>query len=83
MRRRTATTTGAHPLCHLTTQAWLGRGLAGWWELSTPPPQVMIHALFVPGDSYPPLKKEYVLKAVNAFQFDVAEVGWRAGWRVE
>ncbi|EFN51412.1 hypothetical protein CHLNCDRAFT_55126 [Chlorella variabilis] len=51
--------------------SWLNRGLTGWFDLR-PPPQVMVHMLFIPGphDSW---KKEYVMKAAGAFHFEVAQ----------
>ena len=40
--------------------------------VSTTPPQVMIHVMYV--GSFTNTAKEYNLKAVNAFVYDVAEV---------
>ncbi|EFN51487.1 hypothetical protein CHLNCDRAFT_55051 [Chlorella variabilis] len=53
--------------------AWLGRGVNGWWDLPPPKPQVMLHALFIPGEVHPPWKKEYILKASGAFNFEVSK----------
>jgi hypothetical protein len=35
---------------------------------------LQIHALFIPGDVHPPFKKEYILKANNAFNYEVSLV---------
>lgn len=36
---------------------------------------LQLHALFIPGEVHPPWKKEYILKASGAFNFEVSKVG--------
>ncbi|EFN57003.1 hypothetical protein CHLNCDRAFT_143657 [Chlorella variabilis] len=51
---------------------WLDRGVRGTWDLQ-PPPQVMLHMVFMPGWVAGHLQKEYGMKSINAFNFEVAQ----------
>lgn len=42
---------------------------------------MQIHALFVPGEVHAGWKKEYLLKASGAFNFEVSQVGAALSWR--